>query len=362
MSLLFLILFYVWGTGGNVLLPFKIFFPQFHIVFGAVLIFALILGKEVSITHTVLNKLVDYRYHILPLAGLSVALSINIFAFDNIPHVQDGIHYKYMAETFALGALSQDMPVHYEFFQYVFFLVDGTRHFSLFMPGFSVFLIPFAIFRLTFLANPILTAVNILLIGKFAQYLFNEKTSLYSMLLFVFSPFMMTIGGTWMAHPFSATLTIIAVFSFLASWKTERACFPLISGFAIGWLFLTRPQNAIFLATLLSIIGIFYFREKRFVRKIILFSVPLFLWLAILCAYNFNFTGSPFMFLQQFYFDVSEPVNNCHSIGFGRGCQHCNGASLPFGGMTWQQGMNVTRDRMVPLVMQTFPHPLVCSN
>ena len=64
------------------------------------------------------------------------------------------------------------------------------------------------------------------------------------------------------------------------------------------------------------------------------------------------------MFLQQFYFDVSEPVNNCHTIGFGRGCQHCNGASLPFGGMTWQQGMNVTKDRMVPLVMQTFPHPL----
>ena len=137
-SLSFLFLFFVWGTAGNFLLPFYIFFPQYHIILGAVLIFFLILGNELTITQTIFSKLVAYRYHILPFAGLSIALLINFLAFDNIPHVQDGIHYKYMAETFANGTLSQDMPVHYEFFEYVFFMVDGTRHFSLFMPGFSL--------------------------------------------------------------------------------------------------------------------------------------------------------------------------------------------------------------------------------
>lgn len=360
-ALLYILLFFVWGTAGKPLLSFSIFFPQYHITLVAVFLFLLLLGRESPKFIPIFTKLITNRYIIFPTIGFTIALSINIFAFDSIPHVQDEFHYKYMAETFANGTLAQDMPAHYEFFDYDFFLVDGKRHFSLFMPGFSFFLIPFAILQISFLANPILTAVNILLIGKLARYLFTEETSLYSMFLFVFSPFMMTIGGTWMAHPFTAALTILGVFAFLQSRDTEKVHFPLISGFAIGWLMFSRPQNALFLLVILAFAGLFYFKGKTFTRQLALFSIPLFVWLAIISAYNYNFTENPITFIQDVYFDVSEPINNCHTIGLKRGCVHCNGESLPYGGMTWQRGVSVTTERLVPLAIGTFPHILFFS-
>ena len=263
-----------------------------------------------------------------------------------------------MAETFVEGTLAQNMPVHYEFFDYVFFLVDGEKHFSIFMPGYPILLIPFAIIGVTFLANPILTALNILLVGKLANHLFNEITSTLSMLLFIVSPFMMTMGGTWMAHPFTAMLTLVTVFAFIKAWQSESFYFPLMSGAALGWLALSRPPNALFLVVLLPLLGLIYYRHRMSLKSVAWFSIPLCIAFTALISYNNFFTGNPITFVQDVYFNMSEPVNGCHSILPKRGCLHCNAETPPFGGMTWQQGFDVTGQRVVPLVMETFPHPL----
>jgi hypothetical protein len=354
---LFLLIFCL-GTNENPFLPFFVFFPQFHLIAFTAFLAILVLGRDYVLFTRLAQFLENHRYKILPLFGLLTTIIINIFVFDNIPHVQDGIHYKYMAEVFAHGELTHIMPNHYEFFGYTFFMVDGSRHFSLFMPGFPLFLTPFALIGMTLLANPLLTAVNIVLIGRIAQYLFGARCSTYSMFLFLCSPFMMTVGGTWLAHPFAAMLTLIAVFSLIQFWDKKTIYLPIIAGSAIGWLVLTRPQNALFLSILIFVVGMFNLKRFHFIRTTVCFSAPIVIGIIILFSYNHTLTGNPLTFVQDVYFGISEPVNDCHTIGLDSGCPHCNGESLPPGGMTWGHGINVTQERIVLLVMETFPHPL----
>jgi len=357
-SLLLFLLFFWWGTQSNPLQLFCLFFPQFHLILSTTLIAIIILARDRTSFTSIFEFLENHKYKIFPLLGLLIAVLLNIFVFDNIPHVQDGIHYKHMAEVFAHGNIAHAMPAHYEFFLYPFFMVDGSQYFSLFMPGFPIFLTPFALFGLTFLANPILTALNILLIGIFAQYLFGTRSSMISMLLFVTSPFMMTMSGTWMPHPFTAMLTLIAALSVIKSATQGGFHLPIVAGSAIGWMVFTRPQNALFLAVLFFAFITLEIKGRDLVRTMALFSGPIVLGIVILLTYNHAFTGSPLTFIQDIYFDTSEPVDDCHRIGLATGCLHCNGESLPDGGMTWKHGVTVTKERIIPLVMETFPHPL----
>ncbi len=358
LSILLALLFFVWGVTGNPLQLFSWSFPRLHFFICTCLLSLFILRKEHFKIQSI--KILDNsRYLFLPLAGFLIAVSINVFVFESVPHVQDEIHYKYMAETYATGAIFQEMPFHYEFFNYVFFLVDGERHFSLFMPGFPLFLVPFAFLGVTFLANPILTAVNVFLVGRLADYLFGKATSTASMSLFLLSPFMMTMGGTWMPHPFTAMLTLVVVFTFLKSRVSDRSFFPFVSGFALGWLLLSRPQNACILVLTLFLFYLLDTKQHWGIGKVTWFLAPLSCAVLLLAAYNTFFTGDPLTFVQDLYFDMTEPVNGCHSIGLKKGCQHCNGELLPVGGMTWQYGVEVTRQRLRPLVAETFPHPLM---
>lgn len=357
-SLLLFVLFFWWSTGGNFFLLFSLFFPQYHLIVGTTLVAIFILDRDRAHFSSISKFIEIHKFKIFPTSGLLIAILLNVFVFDNVPHVQDGIHYKHMAEVFAHGHIAHVMPVHYEFFGYPFFMVNGNDYFSLFMPGFSIFLIPFALFGLTFLANPILTSFNILLVGLFAQYLFNDRCSTFSMFLFLFSPFMMTMGGTWMPHPLTAMLTIVAAFSVIKFADHGGFHLPIVAGSAIGWMVFTRPQNALFLAVFFVMISAIEIRGRDFVKTMALFSGPIVLGIVILLTYNHVFTGSPFTFIQDIYFDTTEPVEHCHRIGLATGCLHCNGESLPDGGMTWQYGVTVTKERIIPLVTETFPHPL----
>jgi len=358
-AFLFFILFFIWASFGKTLMPVSIFFPQYHLTLFIIFTLFILIAPLQKLLEKTLLFIERKRYLILIPIAFFLALGINLYIFKKIPHIQDGLHYLYMAETFASGKLSQAMPYNYEFFEYIFMMVDGKRHFSLFMPGYSFFLVPFALFGITFIANPILTGLNIFLVGRFSEYLFGKRVSLFSMLLFVISPFMLTLGGTWMAHPFTAALTIIAIFSYIHSLKSDSKKYPVVTGLAIGWLMMTRPQNALFITILLGLITLLHIKEKGIFKKIVLFAAGLTPWLIILLAYNYHFTGDPLFFIQDMHFDVSEPRNACHKLGIGTGCPHCNGQNLPLAGLTWWHAVEVSYMRLSPLVLQTFSHPIV---
>ncbi len=360
-AILLFAIFFGWGTGGKVWTPVTIYFPTFHLIFLACVLASFLRPVRHAASMTVARLLIARRW-IFPLFAFVATLLIHLFVFQGIPHIQDSIHYRMMADWFAAGKLDIPMHPYYEFFRYLYLIPDGERIYSLFLPGYSLFLVPFVRFGVAFLANPLLTAANVALIGRTAEELFGPRIATATMALACLSTFLMVMGGTAMAHPFCAFLTLLSVFLFLRarSLATDRRALILAaaSGFLVGWLLFTRPQNALFLAVPLGTISLIEIRCSGTIPRGLSFVAGIVPWLAALLLYNAHYTGDPLLFKQDPYFNYSEPNDFCHRFGIGHGCPHSNWTVLPEEGLTWAHAAYVTFRRLSPLLVNTFPHPL----
>ncbi|MBO4440728.1 hypothetical protein J5834_01245, partial [bacterium] len=73
--ILFFLIFFVWATYGSILLPFKIFFPVFHLTF---IFFAVIFGlllRKWDVTSADF-KFGKSPYFLLPIGGFLISLTI----------------------------------------------------------------------------------------------------------------------------------------------------------------------------------------------------------------------------------------------------------------------------------------------
>jgi|GEM_PF-379264 len=356
-----LLLFVGWGTAGKVWKPLTIYFPSFHLLFLAAMLAALL--TPVRRTAAALWEcLLSHRYLLFPLFAFCSALLIHLFVFGGIPHIQDSIHYRMMADQFAHGRIDLPMHPYYEFFRYLYLIPDGEKIYSLFLPGYSFFLAPFVRMGMGFLANPLLTAAAVTLIGRISEYLFDSRVAAGAMALTVLSPFLIVMGGTAMAHPFCAVMTLLTVYLFLRARGsgTGRRAFVMSAsaGFTLGWLLFTRPQNALFLAVPLALVSLCEIHRKGTIARGFALSLAFIPWLIALFFYNAHYTGDPFLFKQDPYFNYSEPNDFCHRFGIGRGCPHSNWTELPTEGLTWRHAAYVTYRRLSPLIVNTFGHPL----
>ena len=362
--LIIIFVFFFWSTYGNIFMPFKVFFPTFHIFLAVfVALFSVLFLKYDFSTENL--KFGKSPFFILPVAAFFISLIILILFFQGIPHIQDSVNYLVMAQNFAVGRLHDKMPEHYEFFQFAYMLPDGEKVYSVFLPGFSFFLVPFVWLGVPILANPLLTALNVFLSGKIAEKLFNRKIAVISMFFMLFSVFFIVMGGTYMAHPFCLTMTLCAVFAYIHMLEQKSIRFPIILGISLGWLALTRPQNTLFTGIALILHYIFFiFRNRRnnIFRDIIkqsLFSLLAFApFLAFLLYYNSIYTGDPLIFKQDLFFNYSEPRSFCHRFGLGTGCPRSNWIELPMEGLTFSHALLVSYRRLSPLIMNLFLHPL----
>lgn len=363
-SLVIFLMFFVWATYLNIFVPFRIFFPTFHVFLLVSLILSAIVfaGDDFSTGNLKFGKA---PFFILPFCAFFIALIISVMFFQGIPHIQDSVNYLVMAQNFAAGRLHDRMPEHYEFFQFAYMIPDGEKVYSVFLPGFSFFLIPFVWLKVPILANPLLTAFNVFLTGKVAEKLFDRKIAVISMVFMLFSVFFIVMGGTYMAHPFCLAMTLCAVFAYIHMLEEKSVKYPVILGISLGWLALTRPQNTLFAGLALILHYLYFIAKKRDGRiaaeavKKGLFSLLFFApFLVFLLCYNKIYTGNPLIFKQDLFFNYSEPRSFCHRFGLGTGCPRSNWIELPMEGLTFSHALLVSYRRLSPLIMNLFLHPL----
>jgi len=361
-GLLFFLLLLGWGTGGRLWAPISLYFPTFHLTFAATLALALVPAVRRAAA-AIWERIVPRRYGIFPLLAFAATLIIHLLVFQGIPHIQDSIHYRMMADQFAHGKLDLPMHPYYEFFRYLYLIPDGEKIYSLFLPGYSFFLVPFVRAGLLFLANPLLTAASVALTGRIAEEFFGPRTAAATMALVASSAFLMVMGGTAMAHPFCAFLTLLIVHFFLRARAADERRRAIIlsaaAGALLGWLLFTRPQNALFLVLPLALAALSEIRRKGTFLRGVALAVAFLPWLIALLAYNAHYTGDPLLFKQDPYFNYSEPNDLCHRFGIGRGCPNSNWTELPAEGLTWTHAAYVTYRRLSPLLVNTFGHPLL---
>ena len=363
-SLAVFLIFFCWATFGDLIMPLTLSFPVPHIL----LIFFLILFYAVGAKYDFSKINLNFGrspFFILPAAAFVLSLTVAFLFLQGMPHVQDSINYLVMAENFAVGRLHSRMPEHYEFFQYAYMIPDGEKLYSLFLPGFSFFLVPFVILGIPVLANPLLTALNVFLTGRIAEKLFDRKIAVISMFFMLFSTFFIVMGGSWMAHPFCMTMTLLAVWAYIHMVERKSFKYPLILGISLGWLALTRPQNTLFTGIPLILHYFYTILEKRdakffaeAIKKGSLALLSFAPFLVFLLYYNSIYTGDPLLFKQDVFFNYSEPRKFCHRFGLGTGCSYSNGIELPPEGLTFSHALLVSNHRLSSLIMNLFLHPL----
>lgn len=357
MALIIFVIFFIWAADFDVLRPLEMFFPVFHIIAGvslAVVTVLHFLKTEFRVSEKVKNR----AFIFMPASTFVICTVINYTFFQQMAHIQDSINYITIAQNLVKGQLHARMPEHYEFFRYLYMIPDGKNYYSLFLPGFSIFLMPFILLGIPFLANPLLTAFNVWISGKIAKRLFNDDIAFITMFFMFLSSFIVVMGGTAMGHPFCAAMTLGALYAYILSLDSDKWRYPVIAGAMIGWMALIRPQNSVFLAVPLAIHALFRITEKGTIKKGITLVASFLPFMILLLIYNWMYTGEFLLFKQDVYFNYSEPGNFCHRFGLGTGCPNSNWIDMPTEGVTWEYAFMVSYRRLAPLVVNLFLHPL----
>ncbi|MGI6395497.1 MAG: hypothetical protein ACOX2F_12350 [bacterium] len=371
-SILSFLFFFVWGTKGKPLTVLTAFYPTFHLILLAVIVvlygFFFIFPNLPTLTFTFLTR---HRYKIFPFIGFLFPALIAVFVFDSIPHVIDATHFLWTARVFIeTGSFHLPASELYEYYQNTFNVEINNRFFSLFLPGFSIFLVPFELLGISHFFTPLCNGIAVLLLGKIADRQTNDpRISIFSMIFAVFSSFYLFMGASYMSHSFNLALTLFAIY-LIISFKKPWAY--ILAGTSGAILLFIRPQNAVFLY-LAALAFILLKSEKTkkaesktilasylpILKKMFFFTIPFIVIGFLLLFHNYFYTGHPTLFPQDVYFSIREPFPLCHRLGLGKGCPNTEGDFLPEGGLTLKYAFWVAFTKITLMNFNLSGHPLI---
>jgi len=294
-------------------------------------------------------------------AGVGVALGVQVWVLDRVPHVQDSINYLWQARVFATGRLW--LPSHplAEFFGFRFMVNDG-RWYSLFQPGWPALLAVGELLSAPWVVGPALGGLLALATWGLGRETVGRRAALLGALLLVCSPWFAFQHGSMMAHGASALLGTLALWAYLAGRRLQRPSLAALSGALLGALFCTRALDAAVLALPLGVHASWQAARRmrtartgqvrgevaRAVLGVALLGAGALTVGSLQFAYNRALTGSWQVWPQDRYFELTEPDGSCHRLGFGRtvGCPREHGPDLDPGGFTPWRALGVSATRL----------------
>ncbi|MBN2054963.1 hypothetical protein JW905_08570, partial [bacterium] len=205
------------------------------------------------------------------------------------------------------------VPAHHDFFGQFGMIAD--RHwYSQYPPGFPALLAPFVLLGAPWLLNPLLGALTVILIRRFAARLYDEATGNFAALLAAVSPFAVFLAGSHMSHT-ATHFFVLAAFSFMMRDKpapgNAHAC---AAGAALGAAALCRPVTALAVAIPLAAAWLanLWKQPRRTIPPAACFLLAGFAAAALLLSYNSLTTGEPLLFGYEKLFGKE------HTLGFGK--------------------------------------------
>jgi hypothetical protein len=209
------------------------------------------------------------------------------FGYGALPVVDDGVAHLFQARIFASGHLALRPPPHPEAFRF-FGLIQEPGWMAMFPPGYPAVLSLAVLLGGISLINPILTALTVPAIELIAYRCAGRKVAAITVLLFVFSPFVPVVGGSFRSH--SLTLLLLAWSTGLLLDPGLRRWAILLSGGCAGLAFLVRPYTA-FLWCAGLVLGVIICRREKLWRTVPLFALSALPGIILAFLYNLVQTG-----------------------------------------------------------------------
>jgi hypothetical protein len=254
----------------------------------------------------------------LVLAALVFTLCalVAVFALEGVPHLDD-ISYRFQATYMAHGNITVPIPPSVEAFdKYLMDSHDG-RWFTTMFPGWAAALAIAKLLGIEILLTPLLGAVGILLMHKFAAEMVDRGTANLVVLLLAISPWYLTLSSNPLIHTFSIVLFLGAWLLLLQSRKKTSAALSFLAGLLVGWVFLSRPLEGLYIGTMTGLWALtFLAKDRQQWKTVVSYGLGCLALAILIFPYNQQLTGSYLKTpLNTYYEKTWGPGSN--SLGFG---------------------------------------------
>ena len=221
-----------------------------------------------------------------------------------MPRVDDGVVNVFQARILASGMISLPPPPDLEAFRQ-FGMIQEPRWIGQFPPGTPVLFAFGLLTGIICFINPLLSALTVLPLYRVAERLFDSRTASISILIFMISPFVPVVGGSFRNH--SLTLLLLAWSSALFLKNPRTSTSMMLSGFFGGLAVLARPYTA-FLWCGACMAALIITDTKSFLKYLFRFSIGAIPGIILATMYTLEQTGgklvSPPVYLHGEIFDI----------------------------------------------------------
>lgn len=244
----------------------------------------------------------------------------------------DTVSYLFQAKLFAEGKLSVPAPPEQGFSSSPHINVFKGKWYSKYPFGNALMLMFGVFINAPWLIPALATGGALLLLYLFVKEIYGNIHPGIALIAAVFgliSPATLGMGSTWFSEPVSRFYLSLYLLALLRTLKCRpdaplltRIGYPLLSGFALGYAFNTRPLSAIVFGVVGAGLTLYHlFTEWRqpeqtlhalpaLIKRLAFFFLPFVLLLGVCMAWNRHFTEDPFLFTHT----VAQPYDK---IGFG---------------------------------------------
>lgn len=163
---------------------------------------------------------------------------------------------------------------------------------------------------------------------------YGKPIALIAAVIALISPITAGMGSTWFSEPVSRFYLTLYLFALVRTLNgTGNYLYPLLSGFALGYAFNTRPLSAIVFGVVGAGFALYHLYKprmttvssaetevqyqsvpptrKQLLSRLGIFLIPFAVWVFVCMGWNHHFTGDPFMFTHT----AAQPNDK---IGFGK--------------------------------------------
>ena len=261
---------------------------------------------------------------------LSVLLSGIYFQFSYFE--PDTVSYLFQAKLFAEGKLSVPAPPEHGFSSSPHINILNGKWYSKYPFGNALMLMFGVFINAPWLIPALATGGALFFLYLLVKELYGKPIALIAALLGLISPATLGMGSTWFSEPVSRFYLTLYLFTLIRTLSCKgdalgltRIGYPLLSGFALGYAFNTRPLSAVVFGVVGAGLAVYHLmsqwrkdRQKqgtaptsgKLAIRLGLFLIPFIVMLGVCMAWNTHFTEDPFMFTHT----VAQPYDK---IGFG---------------------------------------------
>lgn len=253
---------------------------------------------------------------VLAIWAVVVAALLNIFSYQQLPHVPDELGYLVQSRFYAAGVLTMPAPPVLDAFEMYLMFVQSNVWYPAPPPGWPMLLSMGTLVGLPWLVNPVLAGVSILLCYLLLQEIYSKRTARISIFLLAVSPWYVFLGMSFMTHMSTLALTLLAAITVVRSRRTGNLWLPWIGGFALGLMALIRPMEAATIALILGLWAIGLGGQRLRIPAIIGLVAGAIIVGSTTLAYNKTLTGEATVFPIMAFADQEFGVNS-NAMGFG---------------------------------------------